>query len=212
VPRPGKIICIGANYRSHAAEAGLRVPDFPEIFAKFGNTIIGPGDPIPSDGPDPQVDWEGELAVVIGRTARGISESDALSVVAGYTVANDVSARTWQTRVSQWVTGKTFDGFCPTGPWLVTTDAVADPQSLRLTTVLNGEVMQDGSTSAMLFPIATVIAYLAGVITLEPGDLILTGTPDGVGFHKTPPRFLVPGDRISVEVEGVGRLENPVGP
>lgn len=212
VPRPGKIICVGANYRAHADEARVKVPDFPEIFAKFDNAIIGPGDPIPANGPDPRVDWEGELAVVIGRTTRQVAEPEALGAVAGYTVANDISARTWQTRVSQWVTGKTFDGFCPLGPWLATPDEVPDPQALRLTTILNGETVQDASTNAMLFPISTLIAYLSSVITLEAGDLILTGTPEGVGLHRTPPRFLVPGDRIAVEVERVGRLENPVGP
>jgi acylpyruvate hydrolase len=212
VPRPGKIICVGANYAAHIEEAGAKVPSYPEIFAKFANTVIGPGDEIPSDGPDPQIDWEGELAVVVGRRARNLAEREALSAVAGYTVANDVSARGWQTRVSQWVTGKSFDGFCPVGPWLVTADEIPDPQSLHLTTRLNGEVVQSASTSAMLFSVAYLIAYLSSVITLEPGDLILTGTPEGVGLSRNPPRFLRAGDLISVEVDEIGELANTVGP
>lgn len=210
VPRPGKVICVGANYRAHAAEAGVATPAFPEIFAKFANTIIGPGEPIPASGPDPAIDWEGELAVVIGRRVRDLSFADALSAVAGYMVANDISARTWQTRVSQWVTGKSFDGFCPIGPHLATPEEVGDPQALRLVTRLNGEVVQDASTEAMVFPVSELVAYLSSVMTLEPGDLILTGTPEGVGLHRSPPRFLRDGDTISVEVERVGVLENPV--
>jgi acylpyruvate hydrolase len=211
VPRPGKIICIGANYAAHVEEAGVAVPAFPEVFAKFANTVTGPGDNIPVSGPDSHVDWEGELAVVIGRQTRSISAVDALEAVAGYMLANDVSARTWQLRVTQWVSGKSFDGFCPTGPWLVTPDQIGDPQQLRLRTLLNDEVVQDASTTEMIFPVADIISYLSEFMTLEPGDVILTGTPAGVGLSRTPPRFLRAGDRIAIEVTGIGRLENPVG-
>ncbi len=210
IPRPSKIICIGTNYRAHAAEHGVAVPDYPEVFAKFPSALANPGGAVSVNPADPATDYEGELCVVIGRRAKGLGRENALDAVAGYTVANDVSARTWQLRVSQWVMGKTFDTFCPIGPWLATPEAVPDPQALRLQTHLNGDLVQDASTLDMVFPVAELIAYLSEVMTLEAGDLILTGTPEGVGFHRRPQRFLTPGDVISVSIASIGTLTNHI--
>jgi 2-keto-4-pentenoate hydratase/2-oxohepta-3-ene-1,7-dioic acid hydratase in catechol pathway len=210
VPRPSKIICIGTNYRAHAAEHGVSVPEYPEVFAKFPSALLDPGASVCVNPLDPATDYEGELCVVIGRKAKGLSRDVALEAVAGYAVANDISARTWQLRVSQWVMGKTFDTFCPVGPWLATAESVPDPQGLQLQTHLNGDLVQDASTEDMVFPVADLIAYLSSVMTLEPGDLILTGTPEGVGFHRRPQRLLAPGDVISVSIESIGTLTNPV--
>jgi 2-keto-4-pentenoate hydratase/2-oxohepta-3-ene-1,7-dioic acid hydratase in catechol pathway len=210
VPRPGKIICIGANYRSHAAGAGASVPTYPDVFAKFASALNDPGKPIKINPADLATDYEGELCVIIGRRASRIAVEHALDAVAGYTVANDVSARTWQLRVSQWVSGKSFDTFCPTGPWMATRSEIPDPQRLRLWTEVNGERLQEVSTADMVFSVANLVSHLSGVITLDPGDLILTGTPDGVGMNRRPQRFLTHGDTVAVSIERIGTLSNPV--
>jgi len=210
---PVNVFCVGLNYRAHAAEANLPLPESPVLFMKPTTTVCGPGDPIrlPASSAGPEVDYECELAVVIGTEARDVPEERALEYVFGYTAANDVSARRWQKHNGgQWVRGKSFDTFCPLGPALVTRDELPDPQALRLRTVLNGEVMQEGSTDDMIFPVARIVSFLSQDTTLLPGTVILTGTPPGVGFVRNPPVFLCPGDRVTVEVDGVGALTNPV--
>lgn len=210
VPRPGKVICLGLNYREHAAEAELQVPDTPVLFPKFATSLIGARDPIRLPRVSDQVDYEGELAVVIGRPARYVPREQALAYVAGYTILNDVSVRDYQLRTSQWLAGKAFDRTTPVGPYLVTSDEVADPHDLDLTVELNGRVMQQANTGEMLFPIDRTIAYISEIMTLEPGDLIATGTPAGVGFKRNPPVFLREGDTVTVEITGLGKLENRV--
>lgn len=210
VPNPSKILCIGLNYRSHADEADIVVPDVPTVFAKFPNALIGHDAPITELPLSQQLDFEGELAVVIGRRGRDIAEHEALAHVAGCTALNDVSARDLQFQTSQWTIGKISDGFAPCGPWLVTLDELRDVQSLQLQTRVNGEVMQSASTSEMVFGVAKLISFLSSVVTLEPGDLIATGTPAGVGAARTPPVFLAPGDRVEIEIEGIGTLGNTV--
>jgi acylpyruvate hydrolase len=209
--RPGKIICIGQNYLEHAKESGAAsAPPYPIIFAKYANSIIGPGEPIVIPAAVTSPDYEGELAVVIGRRGRNIPEAEALDYVAGYMPLNDVSARDWQNRTQQWVIGKTCDTFCPMGPALVTADEIPDPQKLHLRTVIGDEVLQSGYTGDMIFSVAHLIADMSQVMTLEPGDVIATGTPPGIGAARTPPRWLRPGDTVRVEIDGVGVLENPV--
>ncbi len=209
--RPRKIVAIGLNYRDHIAEAGLEEPSAPLVFAKFPSSVIGPGETIEIDPLlTARVDWEVELAVVVGRRMRGVAAADALSHVLGYTVANDVSARDLQFGDGQWVRGKSLDTFCPVGPWVVTAEEVPDPQALRLRTRVNGETMQDASTAAMVFGVADLLAYCSRSFVLEPGDLVLTGTPWGCGEFMTPPRSLKDGDVVEVEVEGIGSLRNPV--
>jgi acylpyruvate hydrolase len=210
VPRPGKIICIGQNYLAHAHETNASASPFPIIFAKYANTVIGHGEPIVIPAAVQKPDYEGELAVVIGRRGRSIPEAEALDYVAGYMPLNDVSARDWQNRTSQWVLGKTTDTFCPMGPALVTADEIPDVQNLRLRTLIGDEVLQEGHTSLMIFPVARLIWDMSRVMTLEPGDVIATGTPAGVGMARTPPRWLRPGDVVRVEIERVGVLANPV--
>jgi len=210
IPRPGKIICIGQNYLAHAHESNASAPPFPIIFAKYANSVIGHLEPIVIPRAVQQPDYEGELAVVIGRRGCRIPEAEALDYVAGYMPLNDVSARDWQNRTSQWVIGKTPDTFCPMGPALVTADEIADVQNLRLRTVIGDEVLQEGHTSLMIFSVAHLIADMSQVMTLEPGDVIATGTPAGIGAARTPPRWLRPGDVVRVEIERVGVLENPV--
>ena len=210
IPRPGKIICIGQNYLAHAQESNAGAPPFPIIFAKFANTVIAHGDSIVLPRSVQKPDYEGELAVVIGRRGRYIPEALALEYVAGYMPLNDVSARDWQNRTSQWVIGKTPDTFCPMGPALVTADEIPDVQNLWLRTVIGDEVLQEGHTSLMIFSVAHLIADMSQVMTLEPGDIIATGTPAGIGAARTPPRWLKPGDVVRVEIEKVGVLENPV--
>ncbi len=210
---PVNIFCVGLNYRAHAAETKAPIPTDPVLFMKPTTTVSGPGDPIslPACSRGPEVDYECELAVVIGKQGRDIPEDRALEHVFGYTAANDVSARRWQKHNgTQWVRGKSFDGFCPLGPALVTPDEIPDPQSLGLRTVLNGQVMQQGNTSDMIFTVAQVVSFLSQDTTLLPGTVILTGTPPGVGFARTPPVFLAAGDQVTVEVEGIGALVNPV--
>jgi acylpyruvate hydrolase len=208
--RPGKIICIGQNYLEHAVESNATRPPYPIIFAKFANAVIGPGEPIVIPAAVQKPDYEGELAVVIGRRARNVPEASALDYVGGYTVLNDVSARDWQNRTSQWVLGKTPDTFCPIGPALVTADELPDPQIIHLRTVIGDEVLQSGYTGDMIFSVAHLIADMTAVMTLEPGDVIATGTPAGIGAARTPPRWLKPGEVIRVEIECVGVLENPI--
>jgi acylpyruvate hydrolase len=210
VPRPGKIIAIGQNYAAHAAEGNAPPPQYPIVFAKYANTVIGHKAPIVLPRISSQVDYEGELGVVIGRRAKAVSEEAALSYVAGYLCFHDVSARDYQMLTSQWTLGKTFDTFAPMGPALVTADEVPDPQALRVRTVVSGEVLQDGHTGDMIFSVAFLVAYLSAVMTLEPGDVIATGTPPGVGMARKPPRWLRPGDVVRIEIDGVGVLENPV--
>jgi len=205
------IIAIGLNYRRHAEESGLAVPEAPVIFTKLTTSVIGPGEPIvlPADAPD-EVDYEAELAVVIGKTARKVSEADALAYVLGYTCANDVSARDCQVRRDkQWARSKSFDTFCPLGPCLVVGSGM-DPNALAIRARLNGELMQDSNTADMIFSVPTLISYLSHHFTLVPGTVILTGTPEGVGFARKPPRYLQPGDTIAIEIDGIGELANPV--
>jgi 2-keto-4-pentenoate hydratase/2-oxohepta-3-ene-1,7-dioic acid hydratase in catechol pathway len=210
IMHPGKIIAIGQNYLEHAHESGAGQAPYPIIFAKFANAIIGPGAPIVIPSAVTRPDYEGELAVVIGRKGHSIPEGEALDYVGGYMALNDVSARDWQNRTSQWVIGKTCDTFCPIGPVLVTTDEIPDPQDLRVRTIIGGEVLQDGQTRDMIFSVAHLIADMSRVMTLEPGDVIATGTPPGVGAARKPPRWLRPGDVVQIEIDKIGVLENPV--
>jgi 2-keto-4-pentenoate hydratase/2-oxohepta-3-ene-1,7-dioic acid hydratase in catechol pathway len=210
IPKPGKILCIGLNYSDHAAESGQPLPDFPIVFAKYANTVIAPGEAIILPHVTNQVDYEAELGFVIGKRGRYISEADALSYVAGYLPINDVSARDYQSRTSQWTMGKTFDTFAPMGPALVTSDEVPDPHNLGIKLTIGDEVLQDSSTSKLIFGIPQLVASLSEVMTLEPGDVVSTGTPPGVGAARKPPRFLKVGDVVSVIIEGLGTLTNPV--
>jgi 2-keto-4-pentenoate hydratase/2-oxohepta-3-ene-1,7-dioic acid hydratase in catechol pathway len=210
IPDPDKILCIGLNYREHARESGLEAPPVPVVFAKFRNSLIGPGAAIELPAISQQVDYEGELAVVIGRRCKNISPNEALSVVAGYCAFNDVSARDLQLQVSQWTVGKAIDTFAPMGPGLVSAHLVPDPQQLELTTRLNGQVVQQSSTANMIFTVAEIISYLSRSMTLEPGDIIATGTPSGVGFKREPALFLKPGDVVEVDISSIGLLSNPV--
>jgi 2-keto-4-pentenoate hydratase/2-oxohepta-3-ene-1,7-dioic acid hydratase in catechol pathway len=207
---PQKIICLGLNYRDHAAEAGLTAPSAPMFFAKFPNSLIGPTDPIVPPTTAGQVDYEAELAVVIGQPGRNISASRALDHVAGAMAFNDVSARDLQMANNLWTGGKAIDTFGPCGPALVTLDEIDDLQKLSVKTRVNGETVQDGSTSSMIFGVADTIAFLSQIMTLEPGDIIATGTPAGVGNSRTPKLFLHAGDSVEVEIEGLGILRNPV--
>lgn len=210
VPRPGKIIAVGLNYRDHAIETKQEIPTSPIIFAKFPTSVTHPDAPVVLPEGDPQADYEAELAVVVGRRAKGVSEANAMDYVAGYMPLNDVSARRWQFADKQWVRGKSCDTFCPTGPWLTTRDSVPDPHSLFIRMRVNGTVMQNSNTSNLIFKIPTLIQFLSAAMTLEPGDIIATGTPDGVGVFRKPPVFLKRGDVMEVEIEGLGVLRNPV--
>jgi 2-keto-4-pentenoate hydratase/2-oxohepta-3-ene-1,7-dioic acid hydratase in catechol pathway len=210
IDRPGKIVCVGMNYRDHAAESGLEVPDRPVLFAKWPNSLIGPGEPILLPAGFDQVDYEAELGVVIGRRARAVAVADALEAVAGYVCVNDVSARDLQFADGQWTRAKSLDTFCPVGPRLTPAAEIPDPQQLRIRCLVNGEALQDSSTEHMVFSVAGLVAFISEGITLEPGDLIATGTPAGVGFTREPPVFLRPGDEVTVEIEGIGALTNPV--
>jgi 2-keto-4-pentenoate hydratase/2-oxohepta-3-ene-1,7-dioic acid hydratase in catechol pathway len=210
VPDPEKIICIGLNYRDHAGEVAMELPPAPILFPKWPNALVGDGQPIVLPPETSRGDYEGELAVVIGRRVRRVSESDALGAVAGYMPFNDVSARDLQMQVSQWAAGKAIDTFAPCGPELVLVDEVGDVRGLEVRTRLNGETVQSASTELMIFPVAALIAYIASLITLEPGDVIATGTPAGVGFTREPPIALAAGDVVEVEIPGVGLLTNPV--
>jgi 2-keto-4-pentenoate hydratase/2-oxohepta-3-ene-1,7-dioic acid hydratase in catechol pathway len=211
---PANILCIGLNYRKHAAEGGHALPEFPVLFIKPTSAAQNPGDPveIPQKLASTKVDYECELAVVIGRRCKNATRANALDHVLGYTCGNDVSARDWQQQWggSQWCQGKSFDTFCPLGPVLVTRDEIPNPNSLQIKTLLNGQVMQDWNTDDMIFDVPRLIEFLSGGKTLLPGTVILTGTPHGVGFARKPPVFMQPGDTVSVEIEKIGTLTNPV--
>lgn len=211
---PAAILCIGLNYRKHAAEGNQPIPEYPVLFMKTPGAVQNPGEPIllPTHLKSDAVDYECELAVVIGKTCKNVSKADALKHVLGYTCANDVSARDWQLKKggSQWCRGKTFDTFCPLGPCLVTADEIPNPNQLGIKTVLNGQTMQDWNTNDMIFDVPTLIEFLSGSTTLHPGTVILTGTPHGVGGARKPPVFLKHGDSITIEIERIGALTNPV--
>jgi 2-keto-4-pentenoate hydratase/2-oxohepta-3-ene-1,7-dioic acid hydratase in catechol pathway len=211
---PPAILCLGLNYRQHALETNAPIPKWPVLFMKSPTALQNPGEPIvlPRKLLSERVDYEGELAVVIGRRCKNVKKADALNYVLGYTCANDVSARDWQKDFggSQWCRGKTFDTFCPLGPLLVTPDEIRNPNDLGIQTILNGETMQNSSTADMIFDVPTLIEFLSGSTTLLPGTVILTGTPQGVGMARTPPVWLKPGDTISISIEKIGTLTNPV--
>ncbi len=210
VPRPDKIVCVGVNYADHIAEMGRQPPDHPTYFAKYHRSLIGAGDDIvlPATELSTSVDWECELALVIGRPVRNADRAEALAAIAGYCALNDVSVRDWQTRTSQFVAGKTWESTTPVGPGLVTADVLGDGRGLSLSTTVNGEVKQASSTDHLVFGPAEIVADLSRIMTLDPGDIISTGTPGGVGVARTPPEFLTAGDEVVVEVEGIGRLVN----
>jgi 2-keto-4-pentenoate hydratase/2-oxohepta-3-ene-1,7-dioic acid hydratase in catechol pathway len=210
IPKPPKIICIGLNYRDHAEEAKMAIPSVPTVFAKFPTAVTGHRHPIVLPKNSTKPDYEAELAVVIGKGGRHIPEDRWREHVFGYTILNDVSARDFQMATSQWMIGKTFDTFAPIGPAIVTPDEIEDPHQLPISLTLSGEVMQDSNTSNLIFKIPQLIEYLSSVFTLEPGDIIATGTPAGVGFARKPPRYLKPGDEVTVRIEGIGELTNPV--
>ncbi len=212
VPDPAKIVCLGLNYRDHAAESGMDVPSEPILFSKYPTALIGHGAPIILPPESTEVDYEAELVVVIGVGGYDIPRERAMGHVAGYAVGHDVSARDWQLGKpgKQWMAGKTFDTFAPVGPALVTADEVPDPQSLGIRLRLNGRTMQDSNTNQLVFPVDEIVSYLSRIFTLEPGDLIFTGTPPGVGMARKPPVWLQPGDIVEVEIDGLGTLRNPV--
>jgi 2-keto-4-pentenoate hydratase/2-oxohepta-3-ene-1,7-dioic acid hydratase in catechol pathway len=212
VANPRKIICLGLNYRDHAAESGAPIPREPILFSKYPTALIGHGDAIVLPRVSKEVDFEAELVIVVGKKGRHLSAAAAIEHVAGYTVGHDVSARDWQLKKDgkQWMVGKTFDTFAPVGPELVTVDEVPDPHALPIRLRINGATMQDSNTSQMIFKVGEILAYLSQVFTLEPGDLIYTGTPPGVGMARKPPVFLKGGDVVEVEIEGLGLLRNPV--
>jgi 2-keto-4-pentenoate hydratase/2-oxohepta-3-ene-1,7-dioic acid hydratase in catechol pathway len=212
VPSPDKILCVGTNYREHVAETHLEMPKVPVVFAKFRNSLTGPTSPImlPPSQVSSRVDYEGELAVIIGKRCKAVSEAEALNYVAGYSIVNDVTARDVQAQTSQWTAGKALDTFLPMGPGIIPASRIPDPQALTLTTRLNGQEVQHETTANMIFSVASAIAFLSSLMTLEPGDVIATGTPSGVGFTRTPPLFLQDGDVVEVEIERIGRIQNPV--
>jgi 2-keto-4-pentenoate hydratase/2-oxohepta-3-ene-1,7-dioic acid hydratase in catechol pathway len=208
VPNPGKIICIGLNYRKHAEESGAAIPTHPVIFSKFNNTLAAHNESVPLPPVAEQYDYEVELCVVMGKTARGVSQAEALDYVYGYCTADDISVRDLQSRTSQWLLGKTMDKFFPIGPYLVTADEVGDPQKLQITTKVNGELRQNSNTADMIFSVAEIISYISTYFPLEPGDLITTGTPEGVAMGMPNKPWLKPGDEVVVEVKGLGALRN----
>jgi len=208
VPNPGKILCVGLNYRQHAAESGMDAPEFPVLFSKFNNTLAAPSEDIPLQADWRRVDYEAELGVVMGRTARDVPEAAALDYVLGYCNMNDLSERALQMRSGQWLLGKTIDKFLPLGPYVVTADDIPDPQNLSIKGWMNGELRQDSSTADMIFTVAQVIAYASRIMTLLPGDVISTGTPEGVILGMKERQWMKPGDEYAVEVEGLGKLVN----
>lgn len=210
VPRPGKILCIGLNYRDHAAESNMPIPEKPVVFSKFPTCVIAPGEPVVLPSTSQQVDYEAELAVVIGRRAKHVSADRAYDYVLGYTAFNDVSARDFQFADGQWQRGKSCDTFAPMGQTIVTTDTVPDPHKLPIKLTLNGKTMQDSNTDQLIFGVPALIEFISQTITLEPGDVIATGTPPGVGFARKPPVFLQPGDQMEVMIEGVDGVGSPV--
>lgn len=212
IPDPRKIVCLGLNYRDHAVETGKPIPSEPVLFSKYPTALIGHDETIVLPKVSQQVDYEAELVIIVGKHGRHLASESALDHVAGYTVGHDVSARDWQYKPDQkqWMVGKTFDTFAPTGPEMVTPDEFGDPQQHGIRLRLNGETMQDSNTGQMIFSVVEILSYLSQVFTLEPGDLIFTGTPPGVGMARKPPRFLRSGDVVEVEIDGIGRLRNRV--
>lgn len=210
VIKPGKIICVGHNFRKHIQEMGRDIPSNPVIFAKYANTILGPQDEIPFYPISEQLDYEAEFTFVIGKQARNVAEADALDYVAGYTITNDVTYRDIQRRTLQWLQGKTVDGSAPMGPYLVTSDELYDPSGLSMVLKVNGEVRQDTNTDDFVFNVPQLVSFLSGLMTLEPGDVVLTGTPGGVGVAMDPPSFLKDGDVVTIEVDKIGTLSNKV--
>ncbi len=210
VPRPPKLICVGLNYRDHAIESKMEIPKVPTIFSKFASAVIAPGEPIVLPKASTQPDYEAEFAFVIGHGGRYIPAERWREHVFGYTIINDVSARDYQMATTQWLMGKTFDTFAPMGPYLVSADEIPDPHALDISMTINGEVLQHSNTRELIFKIPELVAFLSSVITLEPGDVVSTGTPAGVGVARKPQRFLRPGDDVVVRVEGLGELRNPV--
>jgi 2-keto-4-pentenoate hydratase/2-oxohepta-3-ene-1,7-dioic acid hydratase in catechol pathway len=210
IPRPPKLICVGLNYRDHALETGMKIPEVPTIFAKFPTAVIGPGETIILPRAETRPDYEAEFAFVIGKGGRHIPAACWREHVFGYTIVNDVSARDHQMATTQWTIGKNFDTFAPMGPWIVTADEIEDPHHLDIRLTIGGETLQHSNTNQLIFKIPDLVAYLSGVFTLEPGDIVSTGTPGGVGFARTPPRYLAPGDEVVVSIEQIGELRNPV--
>ena len=210
IPRPPKVICVGLNYRDHAAEAKMEVPSVPTIFSKFSNAVTGPSAPVLLPRNTQKPDYEAEFAFVIGAGGRHIPAARWREHVYGYMCLNDVSARDFQLATSQWLMGKTFDTFAPTGPWITTADEIEDPHNLDISLEINGEVMQSSNTRELIFGIPELVEYLSSVFTLEAGDVVTTGTPAGVGFSRKPPRWLRPGDEMVVRIQGLGELRNPV--
>jgi acylpyruvate hydrolase len=210
VPRPGKILCVGLNYRKHILEMGRDLPEHPTLFAKFAEALIGPRDAIDLAPESDAVDWEAELAVVVGSTVRRASEPEAVDAIAGFTVMNDVTMRDWQFRTKEWLQGKTFEGTTPLGPFLVTPDELPGDvrPALSVSATVDGEVVQKANTSDLVFDPVALVRYASTVLTLRPGDVIATGTPGGVGHARTPPRYLTDGTVLVTEIEGIGRLEN----
>lgn len=212
IPRPGKILALGLNYRDHAAEANMALPEIQTWFAKMPTAANGPFDAIDLPRVSSKMDYEAELGVIIGRRTRHATREQARAAIAGYCVANDVSVRDWQLRTTQFVVGKSFDTHCPFGPWITTVDEIADPQALGIRCYVNGETRQDSTTREMVFDVFSMIEHLSQAMTLEPGDLIITGTPAGVGAVSKPPRYLKAGDVVRVEIDGLGHIENRVVP
>lgn len=210
IPRPPKFICVGLNYRDHARETGMEIPTVPTIFNKFTNVVIGPGAPIVLPQVSKRPDYEAEFAFVIGTGGRNISAANAMDHVFGYTIVNDVSARDYQMVTSQWLMGKTFDTFAPMGPWIVTRDEIADPHALDISLEIGGEVLQRSNTRELVFGVPALVEYISSVVTLEPGDVVATGTPAGVGFARKPARYLRAGDEVVIRIQGIGELRNPV--
>jgi 2-keto-4-pentenoate hydratase/2-oxohepta-3-ene-1,7-dioic acid hydratase in catechol pathway len=210
IPKPGKIVCVGLNYRDHAAESKSEIPSVPTLFSKFSNAITGPGAPVVLPKAVQKPDYEAEFAFIIGTGGRNIAAADWRKHIYGYMCLNDVSARDLQKATSQWLVGKTCDTFAPCGPWITTADEVGDPHNLRIEMEINGETLQNSNTREMIFQIPALIEYLSAVVTLEAGDIVSTGTPAGVGFARTPRRWLRPGDQMVVRIEGLGELCNPV--
>ncbi len=208
IPRPGKVLCVGQNYLSHIQEMGAKVPEFPTLFTKFPSTLIGARDDIYLPPESTTVDWEVELVVVVGKTVRRVDRAGALDAIAGYTVMNDISMRDWQNRTRQWMQGKAWEHSTPVGPWLVTPDETDHAADLRVTCEVDGEVMQDGRTSDLIFDGAHVLSYMSTVLTLEPGDIIATGTTGGVGHGRDPQVYLRAGQTVRTTIEGIGELVN----
>ena len=210
IRNPQKIICVGRNYAAHAKEMDSDIPTYPVLFAKFANALIGPNDPIEKTSFTEKLDYEGELVVVIGKEAKHVKREDAHHYISGYAIGNDTSARDLQKRTPQWLQGKSIDRTTPIGPWIVTTEEIKDPINLAVRSYVNGELRQEGNTRDFIFDVPTLIEFITSLITLQPGDLIMTGTPDGVGFGMNPPQFLSNGDIVTIEIDKIGKIENKV--